>query len=135
MVVETRGAASELQSSFDAPSGLRGIGWDGSHFGLVIGRSETRSTIEITSPSGEVLRSVTVPRPNSDFVSMSGRWLVFQPRRTGWLLDTVNGKARALAQPKGRTFIVGLSIDGRRVAWAESGARSSRIRSIVLPSG
>jgi Tol biopolymer transport system component len=135
MVVETRGAGGELQSSFDAPSGLRGIGWDGSHFALVIGRSKTRSTIEITSPGGEVLRSVTVPRPNSDFVSMSGRWLVFQSRRTGWLLDTVNGKARALAQPKRRTFIVGLSIDGRRVAWAESGASSSRIRSILLPSG
>jgi uncharacterized protein with GYD domain len=44
----------------------------------------------------------------------------------------VLGRSTVLAQvPK--ASIVGLSIDGRRVAWAESTNKRSRIRAVVLP--
>lgn len=131
--VEVRSASGKLQSSFDAGSGVRGLAWGGSRFALVVGRSNGRSTIEIRSARGKPLRRVNVPHPDYDDLSMSGRWVVFKSGKTAWLLDAVTGTTRVLARAQGRTYIAGLSIDGRRVAWAESHSKSSRIRAVLLP--
>jgi Tol biopolymer transport system component len=132
--VETRTAAGKLQSSFEAGPGVRGLAWGGSRFALVIGRSSGRSTIEIRSARGKPLRRVNVPHPDYDDMSMSGRWLVFKSGKTAWLLDAVTGTTRVVTRAQGRTYIAGLSIDGRRIAWAESNSKSSRIRAVLLPS-
>jgi Tol biopolymer transport system component len=127
-IVETRSASGKLLSSFDAPAGLRGIAFGGSRLALAIG-----STIEIRDTRGKRFRSVKAAAPNGGELSMAGRWVVFQSRRTAWLLDAITGRTNVLAQPKTGTFITGLSIDGRRIAWAESGTRSSRIRAVFVP--
>jgi Tol biopolymer transport system component len=132
MLVEMRTSAGTLVSSFDAPLDLGGIAWGGSQFALLIPRSKKQATIEIRSADGKLLRSVNVPRPWFDQFSMSGRWLVFRVGQTVRLLDAVTGRATVLAQAP-KASIVGLSIDGRRVAWAESTNNRSRIRVVVLP--
>jgi Tol biopolymer transport system component len=132
MLVEVRTSAGKLVSSFDAPQDLGGIAWGGSLFALLIPRSKTQATIEIRSADGKLLRSVSVPRPWFDQFSMSGRWLVFRAGQTVRLLDAVTGRPTVLAQAP-KASIVGLSIDGRRVAWAESTNKLSRIRAVVLP--
>jgi Tol biopolymer transport system component len=132
MLVEVRTSKGKLVSSFDAPLDLGGIAWGGSQFALLIPRSKTQATIEIRSADGKLLRSVDGPRPWFDQFSMSGRWLVFRAGHTVRLLDAVTGGRTVLAHAP-KASIVGLSIDGRRVAWAESTNKRSRIRAVVLP--
>jgi Tol biopolymer transport system component len=131
-IVETRTAAGKLQSKFDAPQRLSGLAWGGSMFALLIARSKTQATIEIRSARGHLLRRVSVPRPGFDQLSMSGRWVVFQAGKTIRAVDATTGRTTVLAQTK-KASIVGLSIDGRRVAWAESTSKRGRIRAMVLP--
>jgi Tol biopolymer transport system component len=133
MLVEVRTSAGKLVSSFDtAPDDLGGIAWGGSRFAFLIPRSKTQATIEIRSADGKLLRSANVPRPWFDQFAMSGRWLVFRAGHTVRLLDAVTVRPTVLARAP-KASIVGLSIDGRRVAWAESTTKRSRIRAVVLP--
>ena len=142
MVVETRSRDGKLQSSFDGPLQLAGLAFSGSRFALVVGRSTTRqgprerSTIEIRNAAGKLLRRVSVPRPAWNRLSMSGRWVVFRTGAVGGgrdranvirLLDAETGRMAILARAQG--VVLGLSIDGRRVAWAEQ----NRVRAVMLP--
>ena len=133
VAVETRSASGKLESTFDASPDLRGVAWGGSAFALLRGLSKGRSTIEIRTANGKPLRRVNVPHPNYDDLSMSGRWLVFKSGKTAWLLDAKTGTTKVLAREQPHMYIAGVSISGRRVAWAESRSRSSRIRAVFLP--
>jgi Tol biopolymer transport system component len=85
--------------------------------------------LEIRTLNGSLLRQTSVA--GAENLSLSGRWALYRTGRTIRALDVQRGRsivvARAAATP------VGLSIDGRRVAWAEQGRRTSRIRAVVLP--
>lgn len=85
--------------------------------------------LEIRTLTGSLLRHVSVA--GAENLSLSGRWALYRIGRTIRALDVQSGRsivvARAAATP------VGLSLDGRRVAWAEQGRRTSRIRAVVLP--
>lgn len=85
--------------------------------------------LEIRALNGRVLRRTSVA--GADNLSFAGRWVVYRVGRTIRALDVQRGRvllvARAAAIP------VGLSLDGRRVAWAEQRGRRSRIRAAVLP--
>jgi WD40-like Beta Propeller Repeat len=131
-VVEARSAAGKLLWSFDAPQNLRGLAWSGSRLALLMPRSKTQATIEIRSASGKLLRSVNVPRPWFDQFSMSGRSIVFRAGKSVRILDAASGRTAVLAHAQNAS-IVGLSIDGRRVVWAESTYKRSRIRVVLLP--
>jgi Tol biopolymer transport system component len=133
-IIETRAAGGKLLSSFEAPANVADVASAGSRFALLIGRSKTESTIEIRTSSGKPLRSVNVPRPWFDQFAMSGRWIVFRAGNTVRGVDAVTGKTGVLARAQ-KPSIVGLSIDGRRIAWAESTYKRSRIRAVVLPVG
>jgi hypothetical protein len=91
----------------------------------------TKATIEIRSAAGKLLRNANVPRPWFDQFSMSGRWVVFRTGNSARLLDAASGRTMVLAKTQNAS-IVGLSIVGRRVAWAESTYKRSRIRAVVL---
>jgi Tol biopolymer transport system component len=85
--------------------------------------------LEIRTLTGSLLRQASVA--GAENLSLSGRWALYRTGRTIRALDVQSGRsivvARAAATP------VGLSLDGRRVAWAEQGRRTSRIRAVVLP--
>lgn len=82
-----------------------------------------------TVKSGRRLRTVPVPA-TFDELSVSGRTVVFHTERTIWALDATTGKRTLVAVAKGKP--IGLSIEGRRIAWAENVGRAGRIRAVQL---
>ena len=89
--------------------------------------------IELYVPtSGARLRSLRVPRTAAS-VSAVNQTIVFRSGRTVWAVNAASGKQRVLAVAKSTP--IGLSIDGRRVAWAESGKKRSYIRAVLLGAG
>jgi Tol biopolymer transport system component len=87
--------------------------------------------LEIRDLNGNLLRQATLARAEN--LSFSGRWVVYRTGRTIRGLDVRNG--RSILITRAANIPVGLSLDGRRVAWAEQPTVSkSRIRAAVLPS-
>jgi len=75
----------------------------------------------------------TVPSAVADDLAIARQTIVYQVGRAIWLLDAISGKTR-LAHTAGATPI-GLSIEGRRLAWAENlSSNRARIQLIVVPS-
>jgi hypothetical protein len=62
---------------------------------------------------------------------MSGHWIVFSVGTAIQALDTDTGETRTIAHAAGT--VVGLSIDGHRVAWAEQLSGPDVIRAATLP--
>jgi Tol biopolymer transport system component len=149
MVVETRARTGNRLSSFDASLNLIGLAFSGSRVALVLDKAGfrpepvrgARASIEIRTTAGRVLRRVVVPRPMWGKLTMSGRWVAFVTWPTGSggdemrairLLDVLSGRTTILAQAES---VVGLSLERNRVAWAEQGPTTSRVRVVTLPDG
>jgi Tol biopolymer transport system component len=86
--------------------------------------------IELHRLDGSLEQAVAVPRATSSELSMAGHWVVFRTGRTIHLLDARTGRRSVLALAIETP--VGLSIEGRRVAWAEQ-TKPSRVRAILVP--
>jgi hypothetical protein len=84
--------------------------------------------IEIYQP---MRRIVPLAGSAKKALAISGTTLVFQVGHTIEALDALKGSPRPVAQATSRA--IGLSIVGRRIAWAEKGARGTRIRELELP--
>jgi hypothetical protein len=82
--------------------------------------------------SGASRGTIHVSLGASDLVA-SGHWLVFRTGNAIRLLDTRSRKISVAAIVKGTP--IGLSVSGKRVAWAEILRGGSRIRSLILPAG
>ncbi len=63
--------------------------------------------------------------------SAGDNWIVFSGGRSIWGIDTRTRRKRLLART--RADPLGLSISGRRVAWAENTGGRGRIRAFLLP--
>ena len=107
------------------------VALSGSRIALLFYKSRTSRRLEIRTLRGSLTRTISVARPDADEIFMSGRWLVFRTGAVIRSVDVRSGGQSVLTRARGN--VVGLSIDGRRVAWAEQGARTSRIRALVLP--
>jgi Tol biopolymer transport system component len=79
---------------------------------------------------GKSPRTVRLPRRPAPELSASGSTLVVRVGRTIYALDARRGSPRVVAHASGS--VIGLSISGRRVAWAENVRRGARIRAVVL---
>ena len=102
-------------------------------FAAVLTRQGQGRRIEVyDSTSGARLRSVRVPKTAAS-LSASDQTIVFRTGRTIWALSGTTRKQRILAIAKSKP--IGLSIDGRRIAWAESGKKRSHIRALFLRGG
>lgn len=109
----------------------------------LVSRAGRRRQIEVRRyPDGRLERSVAVPRATAPEISLSGRSVVFrsgrtlEDARTIRLLNLSTGRVRVVATTP--AIPIGLSLEGRRVAWAEnisSGGRiqGGRIQAVVLP--
>jgi Tol biopolymer transport system component len=86
--------------------------------------------LELFEPrSGRKLGSASLPR-NSTRLSVAGKTVVFSSGRRIWALDARTRRRRLLANAAAHP--IGLSIEGRRVAWAENLKTTARIRAILL---
>ena len=133
-VIEVRDAwTGKVVASFNTPTEPRAVALSGSRVALLVAERGSTPTIEIRKLDGTPVRAIAAPRLVGDAISMSGGWIVFKTRetssRTGIRVVHVrSGAQRVLAHAEGE--VVGLSIEGKRVAWAE---RTGRIRAVALP--
>jgi hypothetical protein len=129
--VETRTWKNgSVVAKFNAKGPVEALALNGNRIALLTGTG-AHKRIEIRRTRGRPLRTATVPRDVAPELSMDGRWVVFRTRRTIRVLDLRSGTTSVLARTG--AFIVGLSIEGRRVAWGEITRGPDRIRAIVLP--
>ena len=128
--IEIRLARGRIVSGFDSRVAASGMALSGSRVALLI-RLSGRFTVEIRTLSGSLVRTASVRRPSGNEISMSRRWVVFRTGTVIRALDIRSGRQRVLARAGANP--VGLSIEGRRVAWAEQGTRTSAIRAVFLP--
>lgn len=129
--VEVRRTTSgAVVAAFDVRVLPRAVALAGSHVALLV-RNGRRRAIELRTLRGALSRTFAVPKPTGDEIFMSAHWIVFRTGNTIRAVDARDGRRLVLARAK--PTIVGLSVDGRRVAWAEQGRTRSRIRALVLP--
>lgn len=95
-------------------------------------RSAAGDRIELRKPTEQaVYRTVSVPASTAPDLSASRQRVVYRIGRTIRLLDAVTGRISTLATAASTP--IGLSIEGRRVAWAENVKGHGRIRALQLP--
>jgi hypothetical protein len=81
--------------------------------------------------NGSLLRRVQVAKAAN--LSIEGAAVVFTTGRVIQLLNIRTGRISVLARP--RAYPTGVSVERRRVAWAEDTRSGSRIRMLRLPAG
>jgi Tol biopolymer transport system component len=86
--------------------------------------------VELYNLDGRLRASVAVPRSVRS-ISAAGRTIVFATSRLIRRLDARKGVVTTLVTP--RREPVGVSIEGRRVVWAENGRSGARIRAVTAP--
>jgi len=133
---EVHAAAGRRLSSFEAAGRTVDVALGGSLAAIYTRSSPTEITpgsITVFNARTDAARgSVAVPAAIfSDFGGISGRWIVFATERAIRALDARTLKTSVLAVARSRP--AGLSVVGRRVAWAENRGGSGRIRALTLP--
>ena len=108
------------------------FGLSGSRIALGIACADGKTErVEIRSLDGRVQRALTVTSDARD-ESFADPWLVYRMGRTILAVDTRSGQRGVLSRTDRPA--IGLSIEGRRVAWAEAGpGKRSRILGLTLP--
>ncbi len=86
--------------------------------------------LEIYSPRRH---NVVLPRRPVPELAASGRNLVLSIGRSIVAVSVRSGRPRIIARAAATP--IGLSLVGRRVAWAENFRKSARVRAVTLPSG
>jgi hypothetical protein len=122
----------ENVGSFTAIGKPQAIAYSTSAVGVLTSVSGEKQ-VEFYSPTGEPIRSVVVPAGATD-LSMAGMKAVF---RVGKSIRTVGVRAESVRQiATAKAEPIGLSIEGKRVAWAENvkihGVQRGRIRAITI---
>jgi TolB protein len=91
-----------------------------------------RKQIQLFDARSGVSRGVAlVPRGRAAGLAASGHWVVFSVDRTIRAIDARTRTRRLLTRTRGMP--IGLSVAGRRVAWAENVRGRGRIRTMSLP--
>ena len=80
--------------------------------------------------TGMLLGTRAVPARTAAELDIAGRRIVFRSGRTIYVMDAVTGATRVLARR--RVTPVGLSIEGKRVAWAENVSGRGRMQAVVF---
>ena len=129
-VVEVRdGKRGNVLASFNTTAVPRALALSGSRLALLFYQTRSKSRIEVRTLAGSLSRTVVVRRPNWDEIFLSGRWLVYGTGTAIRALDVKSGRNALLIHARAAD----LSVSGRRVAWVEEGARTSRVRALLLP--
>jgi hypothetical protein len=102
----------------------------GSSYVALLVDHNRRLRVEVYNLSGSFRNGAAVPF-RVDSISAAGRNVVFAAGHTIRRLDARTGVVTTLATA-GRTP-VGLTIEGRRVVWAENSRSGARIRAVMAP--
>jgi hypothetical protein len=133
--VEIRLAGNgKLVTSFVPVGTVRAVALSKQYAAVLVERADGARAIETyDSTTGSPVASTAVPSATADDLDISGATVVF---RIGWsvrLLDAATGHQRVLYATTAKP--IGLSIEGRRVAWGVNTGGHVLIRTIQLPDG
>ncbi len=99
-------------------------------YAVFLGGRRAEPRLAFYSPvSGRARGTIAIPRTASS-LSVSGSDVVFRTGNRIWLLDMRTRRRRVVARAA-RTP-VGLSIEGRRIVWAEGFGKGGRVRVVFL---
>ena len=113
------------------PVDVRAGAIDARNVALIVARGRAARFLEVRSRRGVLLRRIVLPRDAADEIGLSGRWIVYRVGATIRLVDRRGWADRVLARAAGT--VVGLSIEGSRVAWGEQLHGPDVIRAVTLP--
>ena len=116
-------------ASFNTEGVPHALALSGSRVALLFYKTRSQSRIDVRTLAGSLVLTTVVRRPNSDQIFLSGRWLVYSTGMAIRAIDLTTGRNALLTRARAG----GLSVSGRRVAWVEVGARTSRVRAVLLP--
>ncbi len=97
------------------------------------GGTLTAKQVDVWERPGSLITHFDIPVDAAPEFGLSGRWFIY---RTGYSIratDITSGTAAVLTTVK-KARVIGLSVSGRRVAWAEQRRGRDLIRAIRLPS-
>jgi hypothetical protein len=130
VTVRPAGSGSSL-STFELEGQVPNVALSPSILAVLV-RTTAGARIELRRPlERSAARSLAVPASTAPVLSASGHRVVYRVGRTIWLLNTSSMKTSAIATAASTP--IGLSIEGRRIAWAENGGGRGRIRAVTLP--
>ena len=132
--VELRSGNGSLLREFQVPGYPGGIALGGDFVAvLTASRPSQKRAIRLIDVQTGAVRALVPVSSGGNSLTASGRWVAFLTGKTIRLLDArtrlLSVVAKATATP------LGLSISGRRLAWAEAYGRGSRIRGLILSPG
>jgi hypothetical protein len=114
------------------PTGtVRELALSGDALAVLVERTDGTLVIErYALPAGTLLASTTVNERTAAGIDIGGKWIVYRVSRRIRLIGP-GGASRPLIRTNHTP--IGLSIEGRRVAWATNGAGLHRIRAVLAP--
>ena len=128
-LVEFRRRNGALLSSFAISGVATAIATDGRHIALLL--NSRKPVLEVRASTGRVVYRQALPKATTpNYLGLSGRWIAYHAGKAIRLLDWRTGRESVLASVRSP---VGLSVEGKRVAWAEQRRKGSSIRAAVLP--
>ena len=131
-VGEIRSPSGAVLSSFRSRGEPYAVALSGSVAAILMRlRSGSRRIALFDARSGDSQGVVRVSRNVGFRLAASERWVVFSVGRTIRAIDVRTRATRSLARSQDRP--IGLSISGRRIAWAENPDGLGRIRALSLP--
>jgi Tol biopolymer transport system component len=99
-------------------------------FAAVLAADGAKAHVSLYGRDGSRRGSVSVP-PHATDLSIAGSRAIFRTGATIWLLDARKRKTMRLTTSK--DALIGLSIDGNRIAWADNARGHGRIHALLLP--
>jgi hypothetical protein len=117
--VEIRDAATgALVASFSPKGTVKAVAVSAQVVAVLVQRGPSKQIERYDAETGAPVDTTTVPSTTANTLAIAGPAIVYQTHREIWLYDARGGKKTRLARA-GATPI-GLSIEDRRVAWAEN---------------
>ena len=116
-----------------SPTGTaRALGLSAGALAVFLKRVDGSFAIErYAIPGGRLIASTPVNSHAAfENLDIAGKWIVYRVRRQIRLIGPLGGDRLLIRAP---TLPIGVSIEGRRVAWAENDRGRHRIRAILAP--
>lgn len=131
--VEIRDASGGAVLAAFAPVGtVQALALSGSRAVVLVKAADGSKRVErYDAATGALLGATQVSRYAASVLDMGGGWIVYRTGRAIRLIDAVTGAKRLLATA--RAIPLGLSIESRRVAWAENHLGHGKVRSVLAP--
>jgi TolB protein len=124
------GRTGRLVATASATGRVVAVALSGSMLALLVDDSSGQRIEMIDPRSGASRGHIAVPPGAAPELSAAGTSVVYHVGKTVFLVDGARRRTRQLAVAASAP--IGLSIEGRRVAWAENGREHGRIRAILL---